>query len=239
MTQLLRTPLIRWYERVLNLMGYQLFDDCNLITVHNTHDAQFHENGDITLFGDRYDDEIVWIYGDRYKRGGGSIGMVAEVFPGTSQPGKGVLEEYYQGTNGAGTIAPGRYPTILTPDKWGDFDALLQREGRYYYVFRDGDKNDSNTLSIASVERGSGFQYHRRRGDREHVKRSFGGCRGTLQEAHFERSLEIHRRYNSGPNISETVIYSHWLNAPDEQVAAEWNALKNRYQEMDGARWIA
>lgn len=221
MTALIETPTIANYRRVLNAMDCDLFNDFNYISVHNTNDAERRDDGTIIIKGDRYDDELVVIHRDEY-----GDGLAIFVARGTTQPGAGVREQPYDGTEGAGTIAPGFYQAQLEYGKWGEFDALRQRQGKHYWVYRDPNHDQDLDLAIATIGKGYGFETHRRRGSRVEVKRSYGGCQGTLHEKDFERLLELFRIYNTGPICSHFVLFSHWLYSPTEQVRSEWLRIK-------------
>lgn len=207
--------------------GRELFSDFNYVSIHKTtgDSVTRYADGSIQVRGDQYDDELCAVYRDEY-----GDGLACSVWRGTTQPGAGVREQPYNGTEGAGTIVPGFYQSILKLDKWGEFDALLQRDGVPYWVFRDANTDSNLDLDLSTVGKGYGFQTHRRRGSRTEIKRSFGGCQGTLHEADFEEFLRLFREKNSGEICSHYVIYSHWLQRSDELIQQDM-ALINQAVE--------
>jgi len=222
------TATIDNFNRVAEIMGRSLFDDFNYISVHRTEgpNVERHDNGTIIIKGDLYDDEIVCIHRDSY-----DLGLAFKSWRGVTQPGAGVRSRPYNGTDGAGTLAPGFYRRQLAFGKWGNYDALIQQQTPYY-VFRDPNRDEILDLVVETIGHGWGFQTHRRRGDRTHVKRSFGGCQGTLIEADFEAFINLFKTCNPIQECSHWVIYSHWLRASNEQIKEEFAILQEKYKTV-------
>lgn len=222
--------LVENFARVLRAaFGRELFADFNYISVHKTTgpNASVYTDGSIQIRGDQYDDELVAIYKDEY-----GDGLACSVWRGTTQPGAGVREIPYDGTDGAGTIVPGFYQSILKLDKWGEFDALLQRSDVPYYVFRDHNTDSNLDLDLSTIGKGYGFQTHRRRGSRTEIKRSFGGCQGTLHEKDFEELIRLFREKNNGEICSHAVIYSHWLQSSSDHIRQEMDRIRQAVQTL-------
>lgn len=211
-------------EALLQMMGGEIKDDFTLGAIRNTEQrvgSNAHYNSDgVEIADEYYNDTILTLRKNKY-----GTGITIRLYQGTTDPGKYIRQNPYRGVSGTGAIVPGWYDTIYQEGLHGEFPALIQVSGKYFYVYRDSDKDDTLSLRNSTIERGSGFQFHRRRGDRVLVGQASGGCQVPLVEDDFEEIMRDFRAYNRGPACSYFLLHSHWLNSL-EAAQRDWVAIQ-------------
>lgn len=215
---------------VLEIMGGGLKADFTLGGIRNTQQrvgstARFGDDG-IEIADEYYNDTILTARNNKY-----DTGIKLKPYQATTDTGKHVRQHPYKGTSGTGAIVPGLYPLIYGEGKHGDYPALIQRPDVPFYVYRDSDQDDTLELSNSTIEKGYGFNCHRRRGDRVLVGQASGGCQVPLVENDFEELIHDFRTWNKGQYCSYFLINSHWLN--DLNAAEkEWAAIQEAISQL-------
>lgn len=210
----------------------QVFDDFTLIGIRNTEQGVYsearHTDQGILIADEFYNDTFVTLRANKY---GAQTGQKIKVYQGTTDPGKHVRHYPYEGTSGTGAIVPGiQYLGIYELGKHGEFVALVQTNG-YFWIYRDADKDQNLLLNLATIEKGYGFNFHRRRGDRVLVGQASGGCQVPLIEDDSEEIFSDVEKHNGGPRVSYVIVNSHWLT--DMQAAErEISAIHARVKEL-------
>ena len=162
----------------------------------------------LNIFGirgpSRDSDEFDDLLGCVYKMDGM---WFAEYWPITTDPGRRLLERPIN-KKGAAILCPGQYrgAYVIAKHK-GEYDALCQK-GAEVTVYRDDNKDNILDMDESNKQPGwFGINIHERRGNRQKVHASSGGCQVFERFELFDRFMWLAQQQVDG-GLGDTFTYT-------------------------------